>query len=125
MRDDHVLHFLRIDVEQFQGALGRMDHPAAAASADPGVEAGVDDERAGLRAREPDEIVEIARALVRVPADEVLARLAAGEARVPDREDFVGVGNGSPFRRTDPSGVEPTASARMLKWSHRRFRGSR
>ncbi len=91
MRDDHVLHFLRVDAEELQAALGRMEHPAAAASADSCVEAGVDDKSAGLRAREPDEVVEIARALVRVSADEVLARLAGGEARVPDREDFVSI----------------------------------
>src|SRR6266853_4790829 len=74
-----------------------MGHPAAAAGADLGVEARIDDESAGLRAREPNEIVEIARALVRVAADEVLARLAVREACVPDREDFVGVGNAPPL----------------------------
>src|SRR5258706_7473117 len=97
VRDDHVLHLFRLDAEEREAALGRMDHPAAAAGADPGVEAGVDDESAGRRAGEPDEIIEIARALVRVAADEVLARLAVREACVPDREDFVDVGNASPL----------------------------
>jgi hypothetical protein len=90
-----------------------MEHPAAAAGADLGVESGIDDESAGLRARKPDEIVEIARALVRVAADEVLARLAVREARVLDREDFVGFDSGSPFRRAAKSG--PSAGARVLQ----------
>src|SRR3979411_264367 len=57
-------------------------------------EGGIDGESAGLRAGEPDEIVEIARALVRVAADEVLARLAVREAFVPDRGNILGVGEG-------------------------------
>jgi len=90
-----------------------MEHPAAAAGADLGVESGVDDESAGLRARKPDEIVEIARALVRVAADEVLARLAVREARVLDREDFVGFDSASPsLSRRE---VGPTAGARLLQ----------
>jgi len=68
--------------------------------------------RAFERAK-PDEIVEIARALVRVAADEVLARLAVREARVLDREDFVGFDSGSPsLSRRE---VGPTAGARLLQ----------
>src|SRR5262249_23956511 len=89
--DDHVLHGLRLYAEAREPFLRRRDRRAAAARADRGVEAGVDDEGPRARAREPHEVVEVAARLVRVAADEVLARVAAREGRVPDREYFVDV----------------------------------
>ena len=92
VRDDHVHHLPRVDAEELEASLGRMEHPAAAAGADLGVESGVDDESAGLRARKPDEIVEILRrAVMRIRRQEIHAGGAWRHRRISERVDFVGV----------------------------------
>src|SRR5207245_7449262 len=76
------------DAEQTQAVRRATQVLASALGSHRRGKAGVDDQLASAAAHQPDEVVERHRPVVRVAADEVLAR-AARVVRVLDRVDFV------------------------------------
>ena len=88
VRDHDILDRRRIDAEQAQAVRRATQVLASALGSHCRGKTGVDHQLAPAAAHQPDEVVERHRTIVRVAADEVLAR-AARVVRVLDRVDFV------------------------------------
>ena len=98
--DDHVLDGGRVDTDGGQAFRRATDMVAAPGFCRFGIEAGIDNEGAGLRDRRPDEIID-GHGIVGVRRVDEIKRLGAVVGGVADREQLVdfGIGVGHDYNR--------------------------